>query len=74
MRKLRGASILFLLFSTAAAASLSEKYRSWDKSPEAYFLTSEERAKWKNVKTDDEAEKFVADYFARRGPEYSLKT
>jgi GWxTD domain-containing protein len=73
MRKLRGASILFLLFCTAAAATLSEKYRSWDKSPEAYFLTSEEKAKWKNVKTDDEAEKFVADYFARREPDLKAK-
>jgi GWxTD domain-containing protein len=73
MRKLRSASILFLLFSTAAAASLSEKYKSWDKSPEAYFLTSEEKAKWKNVKTDGEAEKFVADYFARRDPDLKAK-
>ncbi|HTD51790.1 MAG TPA: GWxTD domain-containing protein [Thermoanaerobaculia bacterium] len=73
MRKLRIASILFLLFSTAAGATLSEKYKSWDKSPEAYFLTSEEKAKWKNVKTDNEAEKFVVDYFARREPDLKAK-
>ncbi len=73
MPKLRGSVILFLLFSTAAAASLSEKYRSWDKSPEAYFLTLEEKAQWKNVKTDGDAEKFIADYFARRGPDLKAK-
>ena len=58
--------MLLLLPFVAAGAGLSDKYRSWDKSPEAYFLTAEERAGWKNVKTDEQAEKFVTDYFAAR--------
>src|SRR5262249_35706429 len=65
----RCAVILFLLCVCTTAASLSGKYRSWDKSPDAYFLTSEERAQWKSVHTDSEAEKFVAGYFARRSPD-----
>src|SRR5262249_20091267 len=56
--KLRCAVILFLLCVCTTAASLSGKYRSWDKSTDAYFLTSEERAQWKSVHTDSEAEKF----------------
>jgi GWxTD domain-containing protein len=59
-------TVLFLLPVAATGEGLSETYRSWDKSPEAYFLTAEERASWKNVKTDEQAEKFVADYFAAR--------
>lgn len=61
--------LALLLAATAAAAGLSDKYRSWDKSPDAYFLTGEERAAWKKVKTDEEAAKFVAEYFERRDPE-----
>jgi GWxTD domain-containing protein len=60
---------LMLAASVLAADGLSVKYRSWDKSPEAYFLTSDERTQWKQVKTDEEAEKFVAAYFARRSPD-----
>ena len=62
----------FLLFVAASlpADRLSTKYRSWDRSPEAYFLTSEERAQWKRIQVDADAEKFVADYLARRGPDF----
>src|SRR5690348_16238085 len=53
-----------------AAAGLSKKYKSWDKSPEAYFLTGAEKAQWKQVKTDAEAQSFVLDYKAKRGPDF----
>jgi GWxTD domain-containing protein len=64
-----------LLFALAgivlAASALAEftKYKDWDKSPEAYFLTPAERAEWKNVASDEDAEKFVLLYYARRGGE-----
>ena len=63
---------LFALAGLAIAASaLAQlaKYKDWDKTPEAYFLTPEERAEWKKVSTDDDAEKFIGLYFARRGGE-----
>jgi GWxTD domain-containing protein len=68
--KLRLAALLFLVTVCASAAGLSKTYKAWDKSPDAYFLTSDERAQWKNIHTNAEAEKFVGDYFARRGPEF----
>jgi GWxTD domain-containing protein len=55
-----------LAVAFSALASLS-KYKDWDKSPEAYFLTTAERADWKNVQTDEDAEKFIAVYYAKRG-------
>jgi len=71
MRPLHRLFVLLLLVPAALPADrLSTKYRSWDKSPEAYFLTSEERAQWKRVQADADAEKFVADYLARRGPDF----
>jgi GWxTD domain-containing protein len=71
MRSLiRLSAFLLLIPASLSADRLSTKYRSWDKSPEAYFLTSEERMQWKGVRADAEAEKFVADYFARRGSDF----
>ncbi|MFY9550216.1 MAG: GWxTD domain-containing protein, partial [Thermoanaerobaculia bacterium] len=64
--------ILFALAGLAIAVSaLAEltKYKDWDKSAEAYFLTPAERAEWKKVASDEEAEKFVALYYAKRGGE-----
>jgi GWxTD domain-containing protein len=67
---LRFCVFLLLVPAALSADRLSTKYRSWDKSPEAYFLTSEERAQWKHVRADADAETFVADSFARRGPDF----
>lgn len=64
------AALLVMLAAPLSAGSLSKKYRSWEKSPEAYFLTTDERAQWKKVQADADAEKFVADYLARRGPDF----
>jgi len=63
--------ILLALAAGLCAASfpgdgLSAKLRDWPKSPEAYFPTAEERSQWKSVKTDSDADAFVAAYYARR--------
>jgi GWxTD domain-containing protein len=52
------------------ADGLSRQYKKWDRTPEAYFLTRAERAQWKNVRTDAEAQNFILDYKAKRGPEW----
>jgi len=57
-----------LAVAVAALAQLT-KYKDWDKSAEAYFLTPAERAEWKNVTSDADAEKFIALYYAKRGGE-----
>lgn len=52
----------------AAALSLG-RYDGWSDSPAAYFLTETEREQWKDVKSEREAEAFVAQYVAARGGE-----
>lgn len=52
------------------AGGLSRKYKDWPGTPESYFMTRAEKATWKNIKTDEEAEKFVADYKASRGDDF----
>ncbi|HEY6929074.1 MAG TPA: GWxTD domain-containing protein [Thermoanaerobaculia bacterium] len=62
--------LLFFLFSIGIAAALHaqlSKYKDWPKSPEADFLTQEEKTAWAALHTDEEAEKFIADYWAKRG-------
>jgi GWxTD domain-containing protein len=58
------------VFSVAAAApGQLSTYKDWAKSPEAYFLTAAEKQEWARLASDAEAEKFIADYWARRGGE-----
>jgi GWxTD domain-containing protein len=63
--------LLALAGIAIAASALAQlvKDKDWDKGPEAYFLTPAERTEWKSVATDEEAEKFIALYYARRGGE-----
>lgn len=53
-----------------AAISLAQpvKHKDWGKSAEAYFLTPSEKAAWSKVANDDEAAKFIAEYWGKRDP------
>src|SRR5262249_24600707 len=59
-------ALSLLAVASVSLAQLS-KYKDWNKSPEAYFLTQEEKTQWATLHTDDDAEKFIASYWAKRG-------
>jgi GWxTD domain-containing protein len=63
--------VLALLVSAAFPVFAAlDKYKDWDKSPEfAYLATDAEKKDWKKVASDDEAEKFIALFWARRDPD-----
>jgi GWxTD domain-containing protein len=56
-----------LAFAAIGLAQLS-KYKDWGKSAEAYFLAPTEKDAWSKIRTDEEAAKFIADYWAKRDP------
>jgi GWxTD domain-containing protein len=68
----RTALLLALVMAAPAAfaAGLSKQYKNWDRTPEAYFLTNAERAEWKKLTTDEQAQNFILDYKTKRGPEF----
>ncbi len=55
---------------TAAHADL-KKFKDWDQSPQGYFMTSAERAEWRELQTDDEAERFIAAFLAKRDSKFA---
>lgn len=67
--RLVGVAVICFLTVAAFAGGLS-KYKGWDKTPQGYLMTADERAQWANVKTDDDADKFVKDFLARRSPDF----
>jgi GWxTD domain-containing protein len=73
MNKTAGALAILLASPLLSADGLSRKHKTWDRTPEAYFLTRAERAEWKNVRTDPEAQNFILDYKARRGQEWEKR-
>lgn len=68
-------AIRFVLFSLLLAAplfagGLSSKYKEWAASPQAYFMTADEKVQWSSLTSDADAEKFIADFLAKRGPQF----
>jgi GWxTD domain-containing protein len=67
VKKILSAAAAFAVASVALC-QLS-KFKDWSKSPEAYFLTAAEKQEWSKIASDADAEKFIADYWAKRGGE-----
>lgn len=69
-------ALSLLLLSTVAAfpsRAALDKYKDWEKSPEyAYLATDDDKKEWKKIASDQDAEKFIALFWARRDPD--LKT
>ena len=62
-------TVLLLLATFPAIAA--DPLLNWIKSPEAYYVTNEERAQWdKDVKTAQDAQKFIDEYYRKRGAQF----
>jgi GWxTD domain-containing protein len=71
MKRFRSSLVLaFLLLAALPATAELVKYKDWNKSPEYMYLTTDDdKSAWKKVTTDEQAEKFVALFWARRNPD-----
>lgn len=67
MKRFLSAAAAFAVASVALCQLA--RYKDWAKSPEAYFLTGAEKQEWAKIQSDTDAEKFIAEYWARRGGE-----
>ena len=59
-------AVAVLSLAVPAFAGVSSKYKDWANSPEGYFMTKAERDQWSRLDSDTAAEKFIADFHARR--------
>ena len=68
MRRISHLAVAALFAVTSAYAADLGRYKDWNGSPAAYFMTPAEQEQWTQVTTEDEAAKFVAGYWSRREP------
>ena len=67
-RNLLIAAILTIAAATSAFAALSPAKADWGKGPAQYIMTAEEKAAWKAIQTDADADAFIELFWARRDP------
>jgi GWxTD domain-containing protein len=47
------------------------RFQDWAASPQGYFMTKDERAAWSKLSSEGEAEAFVKNFIASRGPRFT---
>src|SRR5688572_12322313 len=63
--------LIALVLVSLAPAFAADPLMDWIKSPQAYFATVEELAKWKrDVASPQDAQKFIDEYFRVRGEQF----
>ncbi|MEA2165747.1 MAG: hypothetical protein QOK37_3874 [Thermoanaerobaculia bacterium] len=67
-RNLLIATFLLAAAATSSYAALSPAKADWGKGPVQYLMTNEEKAAWKSLQTDADADSFIALFWARRDP------
>ena len=69
----RAIALLLLVASVPGLGAGLERYKDWTRSPEFVFLSTDaEQKEWKKITTDEQADRFVQLFWARRDPD--LKT
>lgn len=66
MRALEAATFIALIVWSAVIRSAPPQ--DWSSSPEAYFLTPEEKREWKALRSETAREEFRTSYWKRRDP------
>lgn len=64
----RGRAIVPFVFLLALLPAPSRNPEDWASSPEAYFLTSDERAEWRTLDSRDSRHDFIERYWLKRDP------
>jgi GWxTD domain-containing protein len=67
-RTLLIAAVLVAAASTSLFAALSPAKAEWGKGPVQYFMSTEEKAQWKAIQNDADADAFIELFWARRDP------
>ena len=68
-------SLKNVLFAAAVAVAVplfaaDDNPLKWNKTPEAYFMTAEEKAAWKDVSSPQDAERFIDEFRRKRGEQF----
>jgi GWxTD domain-containing protein len=66
----RAALAAAVVYAVSAFAALSPQHQEWGSGPVQWIMTADEQRQWKQLATDDDAEKFIQLFWARRDPTF----
>jgi GWxTD domain-containing protein len=68
LRKVLAAASVTAALAVSSFAALSGTFSEWGKGPAQFVMTKEEKAAWKKISSDADAQAFVDLFWARRDP------
>ncbi len=72
--KLLAASLLVAFSVATASFAAPADDEDWSKSPEAYFLTAEEKGEWQGLRSRESRQDFIERYWLKRDPSPATPT
>jgi len=73
MKSMRSVVLLLSIAMVGSAFAASPDFKGWEHSPQGYFMTKAEHQEWSAVRTEEEAQRFIAQFLAKRGPNFAAE-
>jgi GWxTD domain-containing protein len=73
MRASRFVVLLLSVTFVMSAFAVTPDFKDWENSPQGYFMTKAEHADWAAVRTPEEAQRFIDQFLAKRGPNFATE-
>ena len=71
MKSMRSVVLLLSIAMIIPVFAASPDFKDWEHSPQGYFMTKAEHQEWSAIRTDEDAQKFIAQFLAKRGPTFA---
>lgn len=71
MKSIRWVLLLLSIAAMLPALGASPDFKDWQNSPQGYFMTKAEHQEWSAIKTQEEAQRFIDQFLAKRGPGFA---
>ena len=71
MKSMRWLVLVLSIAVVASAFAATPDFKDWENSPQGYFMTKAEHQEWSAVKTQEEAQHFIDQFLAKRGPGFA---
>ena len=66
----RNTSLFIVVLALTAPLFAAEDVTKWSKTPEAYFMTTEERAQWSKTASPEDKSAFIEEFRRKRGEQF----
>jgi GWxTD domain-containing protein len=71
MKSIRWVLLLLSIAAMLPAFGASPDFKDWQNSPQGYFMTKAEHQEWSAIQTQEEAQRFIDHFLAKRGPGFA---